>query len=181
MLRITFNGETIGDDAEAAMTLQTPVKMQASGSGEVVELVAGDFLEAFARGNKGLTLSFTVMHQYGSVAAATIALASRDRDMVQQGPLYYIVDDGSTVTTLLMKDALRRPVDGEQMGVCVRWNYTFTGAKFAEVQSADTVADYAGGLADSGDTFTGFYWGGACGDGTPGTGNWQRELVGEEI
>ena len=179
MIRIEFNGETIGDTASDTMTLQAPLRFSAGGALEIVELVAADFIEGFARGNKSMTVSFTVMHQYGSISAASIALAERDRDMEQQATLDYIVDDGSEVVTLRMKNAVRRPVDGVANGVCVVWQYSFTGPRFVREESGAAVADYDGGLADSGTPYDGFYWGGVCGDGAPASGNWSRELVGD--
>jgi len=179
MIRIEFNGETIGDTASETMTLQAPLRFSAGGASEIVELVAADFVEAFSRGNKSMTVSFTVMHEYGSIAEASIALAERDRDMEQQATLDYIVDDGSEVVTLRMKNAVRKPVDGIANGVCIVWQYSFTGARFVRVESAATVADYDGGFADSGTPYDGFYWGGVCGDGLAVSGNWQRQLVGD--
>lgn len=178
MIRVVFNGETIGDSASETMMLLAVPRFSAGGASEVVELVAADFIEAFARGNKSITVSFAVMHQYPSILEASVALAERDRDMEQQATLDYIVDDGAETVTLRMKNAVRKPVDGTPNGVAVQWNYTFTGAKFVRVESAGTLADYEGGFADDGAPYDGFYWGGVCGDGVPASGNWQRQLVG---
>ena len=178
MIRVEFNGETIGDTASEAMTLLAPLRFSAGGASEIVELVAADFVEGFARGNKSITVSFSVVHQYPSIAEASIALAERDRDMEQQATLDYIVDDGSETVTLRMKNAVRRPVDGTANGVAVIWNYSFTGAKFVRVANATTLADYEGGFANDAGPYDGFYWGGVCGDGIPASGNWARQIVG---
>ena len=180
MTRFVFNGETIGDTADNAMSFGAP-SFAGQGADEVVEYVRGAHVSPFDRENAGLTVSFSVAQSYGTLGDAMLACALRNEAMERQATLDMIVVNGGETVTLRMKNALRRPLKARYEGLTVFWDFEFVGGRFVEVASAVVAFDYSGGVANSGDAFTRFFWGGVCGDGAGVTVDWARDIEGGVI